>query len=193
LEEAGVKKVPTLFERDWDGDRSRVLPIVTAGCAWVLEGEGVATRKYDGTCMMFDGNGWYARREVKPGKTPPEIFVEVERDEQTGKVVGWVPAPESPFVSFFLEALDADQRWEILPDWEPGTYELVGPKIQGNPEGYKTHQLIRHAGAERIENRDRSFEGIRLLLNGLDVEGIVYQHPDGRMAKIKKRDFGLRR
>lgn len=187
-----MKKVPTLFERDWDGDRSRVLPIVTAGCEWVLEGEGVATRKYDGTCMMFDGNGWYARREVKPGKTPPEIFVGVDRDEQTGKVIGWVPAPESPFARFFLEALEADQRWEILTDWEPGTYELVGPKIQGNPEGYTTHQLIRHAGAERYIV-PRSFEGMRELLAELDVEGFVFHHEDGRMAKIKKRDFGLRR
>ena len=27
--------------------------------------------------------------------------------------------------------------------------------------------------------------------NRLDIEGIVWHHPDGRMAKIKRRDFGL--
>jgi hypothetical protein len=45
----------------------------------VLDGEGVATRKYDGTCVMFDGDGWWARREVKPGKTAPAGFV-ADRD-----------------------------------------------------------------------------------------------------------------
>lgn len=187
-----MRKIPTLFERDWDGDRSRVLPIVAAGCEWVLAGEGVATRKLDGTCMMYDGNVWYARRELKPGKQAPEIFLVADHDEATGKTFGWVPAAESPFIKPFLEALEADQKWEVLQDWEPGTYELVGPKIQGNPEGYRTHQLISHAGAERYIV-PRSFAGMRELLGELDVEGFVFHHEDGRMAKIKKRDFGLKR
>lgn len=184
-----MNKIPTLFDRDWDGDRSRVLPYVSAGCDWVLAGEGVATRKYDGTCIMFDGHDWWARREVKPGKLTPDNFVSVSYDEETGKTVGWEPVDQSPFVKFFQEALNQQPP----TDWEPGTYELVGPKIQKNPEGYETHQLIGHAGAEQVVNSDRSFRGIRLLLNGLSWEGIVYHHPDGRMAKIKKRDFGLRR
>ena len=46
-----------------------VLPEITPGCEWVIAGEGVATRKYDGTCVMYDGDEWWARREVKPGKT----------------------------------------------------------------------------------------------------------------------------
>jgi hypothetical protein len=28
---------------------------------------------------------------------------------------------------------------------------------------------------------------------GQDMEGIVFHHPDGRKAKIKKRDFGQKR
>lgn len=83
-----MKKIPTLFERDWEGDRSRVLPSVAPGCEWVLAGEGVATRKYDGTCLMFDGARWYARREVKPGKQPPPNFVVSDADAQTMKVIG---------------------------------------------------------------------------------------------------------
>jgi hypothetical protein len=188
-----VKKIPTLFERDWNGDRSRVTPMVAEGCGWVLEGEGIATRKYDGTCMMFDGNAWYARRELKPGKEPPEIFLVADHDDVTGKTTGWVPAHESPFVKFFLEALEAEQNWEIVQDFEPGTYELVGPKIQSNPEGFQTHQLIRHANAEVVVVPDRSFTGLQEILAERDIEGLVFHHPDGRMAKIKKRDFGLRR
>ena len=44
-----MQKIPTLFERDWTGDRSRVLDKVNPEAAWVLAGEGVATRKRDGT------------------------------------------------------------------------------------------------------------------------------------------------
>ena len=33
------------------------------------------------------------------------------------------------------------------------------------------------------------FEGLRQWLNDHTFEGIVWHHPDGRMAKIKKRDF----
>ena len=51
-----MRKIPTLYVRDWDGDRRYVLPQVTPGCEWVVvNGEGVATRKFDGTCVMYDG------------------------------------------------------------------------------------------------------------------------------------------
>jgi hypothetical protein len=39
----------------------------------------------------------------------------------------------------------------------------------------------------------RTFNELREWLSGMDIEGIVFHHPDGRMAKIKKRDFGIRR
>ena len=68
-----MRKIPTLFVRD-EQDRRHVTSEVTPGCEWVLAGEGVATRKYDGTCCMFDGEQWWARREVKPGKTDPPGF-----------------------------------------------------------------------------------------------------------------------
>lgn len=84
-----MRKIPTLFARDWDGDRRYVLPEVTPGCEWVIEGDGVATRKYDGTCVMFDGDRWWARREVKEGKAAPAGFVALETDPETGKTVGW--------------------------------------------------------------------------------------------------------
>ena len=60
-----MKKIPTLFERDWNGDRSRVLPQVHSGCEWVLAGEGIATRKLDGTCCMIRDGKLYKRRELR--------------------------------------------------------------------------------------------------------------------------------
>src|SRR5215470_753136 len=86
-----MKKIPTLFVRD-DEDRRYVTEAVNSGCEWVLAGEGAATRKFDGTCVMLDEDGrWWARREVKPGKQAPANFVHVEHDETTGKTMGWEP------------------------------------------------------------------------------------------------------
>lgn len=182
-----MQKIPTVFVRDPD-DRKHVTEQVTPGCEWVLLGEGVATRKYDGTCTMFDGHDWWARREVKPTRPVPENFVEVARDDTTGKRVGWEPMSQSAFVRWFDEAVTA---WA---DWKPGTYELCGPKINGNPEGYASHRLVSHAGAQTINMPPSclTYGMIRRAVEDLaeyGYEGIVWHHPDGRMAKIKARDF----
>ncbi len=74
-----------------------------------------------------------------------------------------------------------------------GTFELVGPKINGNPERSDLHRLVEHALARDVAVPELTFEGIRsaaLALATADgCEGIVWHHPDGRMAKIKARDF----
>lgn len=177
-----MRKIPTLFVRHAD-NRKYVTEHVTDGCEWVLAGEGVATRKYDGTCVMCDDDGrWWARREVKAGKPEPENYVAVEQDETTGKTVGWEPIEQSSFAKFFDEA-ERDHDYA-------GTYELCGPKINGNPEGYDKHVLVRHDDASVIEGLRLSYDGLRTFLTtGYPGEGIVWHHPDGRMAKLKRRDF----
>lgn len=180
-----MKKIPTYFERDWDGDRSRVVDKVHPGCEWVAAGEGVATQKVDGTsCLVRDGN-LYARREIKPGQTAPADFDLVDHDEETGKSVGWVPVTDAPEWRWHVEAFD--------PSLLDGTYELVGPKVQGNPEKRTKHELLRHADLPSNPSVPRDFDNLRAWLHGRDIEGLVFHHPDGRMAKIKLRDFGLKR
>jgi hypothetical protein len=183
-----VKKIQTLFVRDPE-DMKRVLPEVTPGCEWVLAGEGVATRKYDGTCCMFDGLMWWVRREVKPGKQVPDDFRPEMIDEATGKTVGWVPMVQSAFARWHQEALDDFPARE----WAQGTYELCGPKINGNPEQFIQHKLIEHADAEKLYAHTLDYEGLRetvlTLAEQWGVEGLVWHHLDGRMAKLKARDF----
>ena len=184
-----MRKIPTLFVRD-ENDRRYVTDQVTPGCEWVLAGEGVATRKYDGTCVLFDGGAWFARREVKPGKKAPEGFIEADYDEATGKTVGWEPISQSSFAKLHAEAVEyAD---EGMP--EIGTYELVGPKVNGNPEGVYHHMLVRHADAQTFgaTGVPRIYNDLRTLVLALAKdgwEGLVWHHPDGRMAKLKARDF----
>lgn len=75
-----------------------------------------------------------------------------------------------------------------------GTYEALGPKIGGNPERFPRHLLRRH-GDQLLRGapRTRTFETLKAYLAPLDVEGIVFHHPDGRMAKATKQGFGLKR
>lgn len=186
-----MRKIPTLFKRDPD-DMRHLLPEVTAGCEWVFAGEGVATRKYDGTCCMFDGVDWWARREVKPGKQSPANFRAIETDESTGKTVGWEPMRQSAFARWLADAIDD----EMPHDNEPGTYELCGPKVNGNPERFEGHRIVSHDGAERLDVPDLrevlavpAMDVLKGFLLDHRFEGIVWHHPDGRMAKLKRRDF----
>jgi len=184
-----MQKIPTLFVRD-ETDRRYITDEVTPSCEWVLAGEGIATRKYDGTCVMLDADGeWWARREVKPGKSAPPNFVEVNVDDVTGKTMGWEPIVQSPFAKFHAEAI------ANLPAQRPGTYELLGPKINGDPEREGRHLLRRHDEALRVSipfARPHSALMIREAVKSVGEkgwEGIVWHHPDGRMAKLKARDI----
>lgn len=185
-----MKKMPTVFVRDYGDGTRYVTDKVTPGCEWVLTGEGTASRKYDGTCVMLDEHGkWWARREVKPGKSEPPNFVPVDRDDFTNKVMGWEPIEQSSFAKYHAEALAYGTPTEGIP----GTYELVGERINGNPERYAGHDLVRHEDAEPFAFTDRSYGELRRVLTFLHekygYEGVVFKHPDGRMAKLKAKDF----
>jgi hypothetical protein len=177
-----MQKILSLFQRNYDGDR-KVRDEVVPGAEWVLAGEGIATRKFNGTCCMVRDGQLYARYDAKQGKTPPADFEPAQKaDSVTGHWPGWVP----------VRADNPTHRWHIeatqrgVP--EDGTYELCGPKVQGNPESFSEHRLIRH-GDEVLADLPRDFAGIRDYLQECTIEGVVWHHPDGRMVKIKKKDF----
>lgn len=186
-----MRKIPTVLRRDPE-DLRRVLPEVTPGCEWVLAGEGVATRKFDGTCVMLDEHGaWWARRVVVAGRQEPPGFVEVEFDETTGKTVGWEPIAQSPFAKWHRRALEA---FAGLAEPRPGTYELCGPKVNGNPDRFEQHVLIEHATATALRANAgpitvAEIERLARTAGRQGFEGIVWHHRDGRMSKIKARDF----
>ena len=181
-----MKKIISLFQRNYETDRL-VRDEVVPGAEWVLAGEGRATRKWDGTCCMVRGGKLYKRYELKKGKTAPEGFEAAQdADKITDDVPGWVPVGDEPNDVWYREAIEQNG----MP--EDGTYELVGPKVQGNPEKLIHHHLYRH-GDLTIDDAPRSFAELKSWLAEKDIEGIVWHHPDGRMVKIKKKDFGMKR
>jgi Family of unknown function (DUF5565) len=184
-----MKKIPTLFKRDFTQPKAPITPEYHQDVSWVLAGEGVATRKYDGTAALVRDGRLFKRYLLRPDKTAPPTFQAVEFDKETGKVVGWVRVGDSPDDKWFHKALEK-YPLDTLAD---GTYELIGPKVNGNPEDTDLHELVAHADAERYTDVPTDFDGLREWLRERDIEGVVWHHPDGRMAKIKLKDYGLKR
>ena len=185
-----MNKIPTVFNRNPE-TRRFVIDQINPECEWVINNEGIPRRKYDGTCVMLDGDRkWWARREVKKDKTPPENFRQLQFDEVTGKAVGYIPIEDSSFYKFFLEANRISNQWNL------GTYELVGPKINGNPENLDRHEVVFHDGIRAFPvghiPSDTAYVYLRRIMNAcknFGWEGLVWTHPDGRRAKLKVRDF----
>ena len=181
-----MHKIPTLFKRDYDGNRL-VYNEVVEGCEWVVSGEGQATEKFDGTSCLVNASGYFKRYDAKAGKTPPDGFIPAQDapDEVTGHWPGWLRVGDGNEDKWHREGYH--NSVESLPR---GTYELVGPKVQGNPYRLEHHELWRH-GVQKLPDAPRDFDGLRDWLATHEVEGIVWHHPDGRMCKLKRRDFGL--
>lgn len=182
-----MKKISTVFQKD-PNDLGRVISRINPEHEWVFIPEGKATRKFDGTaCAIIDGE-LYKRYDVKKGKAVPDGAIPCqEADEITGHHPHWVKCNrDSPEDKYHFEGLDN------LAGIVDGTFELCGPKINGNNEKLESHRLIRH-GFHNLSLPNRSFDAIKTFLSETDIEGIVFHHPDGRMAKIRKSDFGIKR
>ena len=192
-----MQKIISLFQRNYEGDRL-VRDEVVLGSEWVLANEGKPTVKVDGTACAFIDGILFKRYDAKPGRVPPLGWIPAqEPDPVTGHHPGWVTVGSGPEDKWHREAWTWAKTREACAD---GTYELVGPKFQGNPYGCIGHMLVRHgedvpATLEQTsllrDANPRDFDGIRDFLARQLIEGIVWHHPDGRMVKIKARDYGL--
>ena len=64
-----MKKTVSLFQRNYDGDRL-VRDEIVPGAEWVAAGEGVATRKFDGTCCMVRDGKLFIKADARLGRRP---------------------------------------------------------------------------------------------------------------------------
>lgn len=188
-----TRKMTALFEID------RVkhvgTDVVNEKSAWIFTEPAVATVKRDGTGVVItEDNEVLVRRSVKKGKRIPEGFRLAEIDAFTGHMFGVEPVAQSGFKTMMNDALPANDQ--LL---EPGTYELCGPKINGNPEGLDHHVLIRH-GAEvlpvipdmrTVEPGDAHalLKPIFADLKERGVEGVVWWGADDKRVKLRVKDF----
>lgn len=184
-----MKKISTLFKKD-PSDLGRVINEVDPENEWVINGHGLPTRKWDGTASAIIKGELYKRYDVKKGKHVPVGAISCqEHDSITGHWPHWIKCDRNnPADKYHFEGLDSLLRKEN------GTYELIGEKVQGNPEKIIGHILVKHGKNSLIDLKDFSFEGIKKYLTENDIEGIVFHHvKDERMCKIRKSDFNIKR
>ena len=186
-----MKKIPTLFERVYDhGKIVDILPNVTEGMEWVLNGEGKATLKIDGACCAIINGEFYKRYDAKNGKPVPEgaIKCQEEADPITGHLPCWVKCDRNnPADKWFWAAYDK------TPYFIDGTYEATGKHFQGNPYHLDYDFLYPHRPhlGNTIDDVERTFEGIKKYLSEHHIEGIVFWKDGEPKCKIKRSDFGF--
>lgn len=133
---------------------------------------------------VMDSKGW--------------LLADVRKDN--GRHIYWIPVKDKwileAFQNYFnREAMSGNLIFE-------GTYEAIGPKINNNRYKADRHTLIRHGwGNGCFDSMTLSYTGIKEFLRTFKLqipeiyndsvfhEGIVFHHPDGRMAKIRRSDF----
>lgn len=185
-----MKKLSTLYQKD-PNDLGRVINEINPANQWVFDGEATPTRKFDGSAAAIINGELYKRYDAKKGKTAPEGAIPCdEPDAESGHHPHWLKCDRNnPADKFHFNAFDA------LETKTDGTYELCGEKVQGNPERLTGQHLIPH-GIEALPVTDFSFDGLKAYLSNPDnnIEGIVFHHKtDGRMCKIRKSDFQVKR
>ena len=212
-----MKKMKSLYKRTFSGQVITIHNELSPGTEWVLNGEGDATEKMDGTCCRIEDNILYKRydRKLKKKvikknkdnknfypllsdfKTPPDGWEPCEKsfDPYTFHWPGWLEVdPTLPENKFHIDAFefcvfDGYMHAAYKP-YKDGTYELIGPKVQGNPHNTAIHMLLVH-GHRALSDVPTSLESLRNYFNYNIIEGVVWHHKnDGRMVKIKRSDFG---
>lgn len=160
-----MQKIPTIFIRDPKPKCTPVTEEPNPECDWVFMGEGVAYRKLDG------------------------VNVKVENSRVSERI--------KPLTADYLEADYGSITNKAIPpvtDLENGIYEFIGPTIRLNMERCNIHHFVRiypcPSDLLRImDEPKRTYRDLMGYFATHDIEGIVYHHPDGRLAKIKTRDF----
>lgn len=181
-----MKKIPTLFERLFENHKVvAISPEVTPGMEWALNGEGVATIKFDGSCCAIIDGVFYKRYDAKKGKNPPEGAIPCcDPDPVTGHHPHWVKVdPNNPADKWFVAAKEVSG---VLGD---GTYEAIGLHFNGNPYKKLDDVLIPHG--HHFVDVPRTFAGIRDFLTEHEIEGLVFWKDGEPQCKIKRTDFGL--
>lgn len=187
-----MRKIPTLFKREFfDHKVVNILPEVTPGFEWVLNGGGMATLKLDGACCAIIDGELYKRYDAKRGKTPPAgaLPCEPAPDPVTGHWPCWVKCDKNnPSDKWFIAAYKKRLKagWPMIT----GTYEAIGLHFNGNPYRLDKDYLIMH-GTTPIPEFPRDFEGIREYLRTHVIEGVVFWKDCEPQCKIKRTDFGF--
>jgi hypothetical protein len=186
-----MEKIPTIFERDFSNG-GRIKSVYVQEVVGFPFSESKPTEKVDGMNVRLTVRN--------------HVLVRLEKRHNPSKEQKAVGIVEPWYVDA-LESDSADQHlWSAakntsLVDVPDGSWsgEAIGVSIQGNPLKLPTNMVLLFSlgRAPVFTDVPCDFEGLREWLPKqrsqlnpeCGIEGIVWHAPDGRMAKIKVKDF----
>lgn len=185
-----MEKIPTIFDRDWDGNRGVVDRLVVDEDFHT----GVATEKLDGTNVRLTVRN--------------ETLVRLEKRRNPDKAQKAAGITEPWYVDASVDDPADKWIWDAarntgLADVPDGEWsgEAIGSNIQGNPLGILARVVVLFSlpavrwaltlPAPHTYDELRTWlSEQRSTVNGdAPIEGVVWHAADGRMFKIKRADF----
>lgn len=187
-----MEKIKTIFDRDWEGDKTVVNKwvdefvedsIKMATPTEKIDGMNVRATLRSGICVRLEKRRNPDKIQKHKGIVEP-WYVDASEFEQTDK---WL-----------FDALK-NTIFTDLPDGE-WSGEAVGTNIQGNPLNLETNRIVFFTlgQAPIFEDVPTDYEGLKVWLpaqkskygNDCGIEGIVWHNKAlGEMYKIKTKDF----
>ena len=185
-----MRFIPTIYLMDGPRATGHQNP----RCSEVFRGACFATRMWRGICYKVDGGDLFRRVKIEAGgERPPGL--DISEEDESGRISGWVLVSDPEDGS--------DDRFALSLSWgrgnavESGTYELCGPGILGNRDGFKYPHFIRH-GIDFLGTVPTSRIKLRAYLTESNIEGIVWWRiEEGGLSepvgKIRADDLGVLR
>lgn len=183
-----MKKIPTIFNRDWDGNR-KVIPEYSQEFDF---SNALATEKLDGTNVRVTVRNHTCVRLEK--RRNPDKIQKHKGIEEPWYVDADLVSPQDKHIADALQNTNLDS----IPDGE-WSGEAIGKDIQGNPLGLDKNIIVLFScGQAPIfpEGVPTTYEELKTWLSNRDslygtgkIEGVVWHWADGKMAKIKTKDF----
>ncbi|MGD1839908.1 MAG: hypothetical protein ACFB0B_03295 [Thermonemataceae bacterium] len=191
-----MEKIPTIFDRNWDGDRKVNSKLVVPEFDF---GNAIATEKLDGMNIRVTVRNHTIVR-VEKRRNPSKI-----QKKQGIKEPWYVDADEFDKADTYLFDAVKNTDFSDVPDGE-WSAEALGEKIQGNPLNLKGHTLFIFSlndWRQKVVYPDvpTDFEELKKWLpqqkslfgNDCGIEGIVWHNiNNGEMCKIKIKDFNYK-
>ena len=185
-----MNKIKTIFDRDWEGNRACINKYIEDFSPNLLV-DSKATEKLDGMNVRITVRNHTVVR-VEKRRNPDKI------QKHKGIEDPWyVDASESAEDKWIMDAVRNTSFLEV-PDGE-WSGECLGKNIQGNPLNLDKNLVVFFSlgQAPVFENVPTDFEGLKTWLpiqkskfgNDCGIEGIVWHCSDGKMFKIKVKDF----
>ncbi|MCL5012329.1 MAG: DUF5565 family protein [Patescibacteria group bacterium] len=186
-----MRKIKTIFERDWDKTRLVVDKYIDGFIPALLYGAS-ATEKLDGTNVRITVRSNIVVR-VEKRRNPDKI------QKQKGIIEPWyIDADEYDSQDKYIFDGLKNTDFSNISDGE-WSGELVGKNIQGNPLNLENNRIVFFSlgQAPVFDDVPITYNELKEWLpaqkskygNDCGIEGIVWHCKNGDMFKIKVKDF----